>query len=453
MANTAETASLCHSSCVICHTRPNRIRRQDGIVENRRESSYTPVHARGAPAERQCLEEAIFAVQTLTGRLATAGSCPWPERPIRIALVITDLDVGGAERALVNLATRLDRGRWSPVVVALGEEGRLAEVVRQAGLPCECLGGSRCRPVQVVARLARSLRRYRPELVQSFLFHANVAARLAAPWAGWPWVVGGLRVAEHQKRWHLTIDRLTASLAAGSVCVSRGVLRFSREVGGLDPRRLTVIPNGIDPGPFDRASAVPRRDLAIPEEAQLALAVGRLDVQKGILELLEAAERVIPQCPTWHLALAGDGPCRAWLLEQIVARPLLSGRIHWLGLRDDVPSLLKTADVLVLASRWEGMPNAVLEAMAASRPVVATAVEGTEELVISGQTGWLVPPRDPEALGTALLAAARDLDLCRTLGRSGRARVGDEFSLDRTVTAYERLWTGLLGYQMLSTQK
>src|SRR5271157_5182361 len=102
---------------------------------------------------------------------------------------------------------------------------------------------------------------------------------------------------------------------------------------GLDSRRLTVIPNGIDPGPFDRASAVPRGDLGIPEQAHLALAVGRLDVQKGLADLLAAAEKVIAQCPSWHLALAGDGPCRAWLLEQVDTQPLLGGRIHWLGPR------------------------------------------------------------------------------------------------------------------------
>jgi len=284
------------------------------------------------------------------------------------------------------------------------------------------------------------------------LFHANLATRLAAPWAGQPWVVGGLRVAEHRQRWHRTLDRLTAFLSAGSVCVSQGVLQFSLGVGGLDPRRLTVIPNGIDPEPFDRASALPRGALGIPEQAHLALAVGRLDVQKGLADLLAAAERVIARCPSWHLALAGDGPCRAWLLEQINGRPSLGGRIHWLGRRDDIPGLLKAADVLVLASLWEGMPNVVLEAMAASRPVVATAVEGTEELVIPGQTGWLVPPRDPEALSTALLAAAHAPDLCRTFGHESRARIEQEFSLERTVAAYERLWYGLLGYQSLLTR-
>jgi starch synthase (maltosyl-transferring) len=141
---------------------------------------------------------------------------------------------------------------------------------------------------------------------------------------------------------------------------------------------------------------------------------------------------------------------RTWLLEQLEGRPLLSGRVCWLGQRADIPKLLKTADLLVLASLWEGMPNVVLEAMAAGRAVVATEVEGTRELVVPEQTGWLVPPRDPEALGLALLTAAQDRQLLRLAGSRGRARVESSFSLERTVGSYESLWAALLGYQLLT---
>ena len=112
-----------------------------------------------------------------------------------------------------------------------------------------------------------------------------------------------------------------------------------------------------------------------------------------------------------------------------------------------MPALLGAADVLVLASLWEGMPNVVLEAMAARRAVVATAVEGSEDLVTPGQTGWLVPPHDPPALGQALLEAASDPARRRRYGAAGRARVEAEFSLECMVTAYERLWAGLLGLE------
>jgi glycosyltransferase involved in cell wall biosynthesis len=366
----------------------------------------------------------------------------------KVALVITDLDVGGAERALTALATRLSPSRWRVGVFCLSGPGPLAEVIRSAGLPCECLDVGRRNPIRAIARLASSLRRFGPDLVQSYLFHANLAARLAAPWAGWPKVLGGIRVAERQKHWHLTLDRWTSRFCAGEVCVSRGVLAFSRDVGRLDPSRLTVIPNGIDPAPYDLAEPVGRTTIGVPDDAHLALCVGRLDPQKGLPDLLDAAERVIARRPDWHLALAGDGPERAWLLEAIEGRTLLRDHVHWLGRRDDVPGLLRTADVLVQASHWEGMPNAVLEAMAARRAVVGTSVEGTEDLVVPGETGWLVPPRDPPALAQALDEAAADPDRCRRHGEAGRLRVEREFSLDAVVAAYERLWAAVLGLRL-----
>jgi starch synthase (maltosyl-transferring) len=300
-------------------------------------------------------------------------------------------------------------------------------------------------------RLARSLQRFGPQLMQSFMFHANVAARLAAPWARCQWVLGGLRVAEHQKHRHLLVDRLTARMGVGSVCVSQGVLKFSREVAQLDPARLTVIPNGIDPGLLDAALPVPRAKIGVADDAFLALSVGRLDVQKGIPDLIEAAERVIEQRPNWHLVLAGDGPNRDWLLAQLAERPLLRANVHWLGHREDIPGLLKAADLLVHASHWEGMPNAVLEAMAARRPVVGTSVEGTEDLVVPGQTGWLVQPHDVTALSQALVEAADSADRGRRYGEAGRLRAEHEFSLDRTVAAYEQLWAGVLGLQLPNT--
>jgi starch synthase (maltosyl-transferring) len=388
-------------------------------------------------------------VESLARRLETARRAPWPSEPVPVGLVITDMDVGGAERILVALATRLDRRRWRPRVFCLGPEGKMVEPLTASGLPADCLDVNRKRPLQAVARLASALRSHAPRLVQSFLFHANVATRLAAPFAGIPWVLSGHRVAEHQKRWHLTLDRLTARLASGSVCVSNGVLRFTRDVEGVAPDRLTVIPNGVDPAPLDRAEPLPRAWIGVPEGGQLALCIGRLDVQKGLPFLFDAAERVVAELPDWYLVLVGDGPERDWVRRRIAETPALSGRVHWLGRRDDVPRLLKSADLLVLSSLWEGMPNVVLEAMAARRAVVATVVEGTEDLILPGRTGWLVPPRDAEALAVALLEAAKDPARRLAFGEAGRQRVEDQFSVDRMVQAYESLWAGVLGYDGL----
>ncbi len=366
-----------------------------------------------------------------------------------VALVITDLDVGGAERAMAMLATRLDPRRWLPRVFCLGGPGRLVEVIRQANVSCECLGVNRRNPVQAIARLAHGLRQFKPQLVQSFMFHANLAARLAAPWARCPWVVGGLRVAEHQKRWHLVVDRLTAPLAIGSVCVSQGVLRFSREIAGLNPAQLTVIPNGIDPRPYDFAVAVPRASIGIPDDAHLALYVGRLDPQKGLPDLLQAAERVIDQRSDWHLALAGDGPSRHWLLEQLAQQPALREKIHWLGQCDNIPGLLKSANVLVHASLWEGMPNVVLEAMAAAASSNRNGRRGNRRSGLAWSDRLACPSRRSRGPQSCLdRRPLIRLDCCHRYGEAGRLRVEQEFSLETTVAAYERLWSGILALQL-----
>jgi glycosyltransferase involved in cell wall biosynthesis len=383
-------------------------------------------------------------LQPLARRLANAPRNAWPEQPVPVCLVITDLDVGGAERALVSLATGLDRRRWRPNVVNLSEPGALVEPLEAAGIRVESLGVDRRRPLHAVAKLTSALRRSKPRLVQSFLFHANLASKLAGPFCGHPWIVGGLRVAERQKRWHLTLDRLTSRLSTGSVCVSEGVRRFSLEAGKLEADRLIVIPNGVDPRAIDRSQPLDGSTLNIPPDAFLTLYVGRLDPQKGLNFLLEAAAKIFEVRPDWHLVLAGDGPLR----EPLQARTATQPRVHWLGRRGDVPSLLKAADLLVLPSLWEGMPNVVLEAMAARLAVVGTKVEGTEDLVIPGQTGWLVPPADSGALFEALVEAASDRDRLRRFGEAGRDRVEASFTPPRVVEAYERLWARILGLEL-----
>lgn len=386
-------------------------------------------------------------MQSLKRRLEVVGRSrrPRPDRPVPIALVITDLDVGGAERAMTSLALGLNRRRWAPLVVNLSADGALAGVIRDAGLPVASLGLGRRSLARGVVGLAGVLRRHRPLLAQSFLFHANVLTRLAAPAAGSPWVLGGLRVAERRKGWHLTLDRLTGRMACGSVCVSEAVRRFSVERGGLDPDRLTVIPNGVDLNRLDVPSA-DRASLGVSQDAFLALAVGRLDEQKGLFDLLEAVALAATDAPGLRLAIVGEGPLRGRLEAEVVARPELAGRVRLLGRRDDVPALMRAADLLIHAAHWEGMPNAVLEAMAAGLPVVASAVEGIDELVASGETGWVAPPRDPAALARGVVAAAADREASARLGAAGRRRVAESFATARMVGRYDALWSAVLGF-------
>lgn len=364
--------------------------------------------------------------------------------PTRIALCITDLDVGGAERALVRLATGLDPVTWRVEVFNLSGPGVLSEELRDAGLPCHDLGGRSGRDFRVLWRLYRGLSRFDPALVQSYLFHANLASRFAGLLAGVPVRISGLRVAERQSGWHTLLDRWTQSLVTMNVCVSEGVARFSTGEAGLSPAKLAVIHNGIDIESFSHVEPAERREFGIPEKAPVLLGVGRLHVQKGWTILLEAFEAVLANIPAAHLLIAGEGPERCQLEQWLAARPAVRANTHLLGRRGDIPRLLRMATTFVLSSQWEGMPNVVLEAMAADCPVVATAVEGVPELVTDGVTGLSVPPGDPGRVADAVTRMLLDPALRRGCASAARVRVATQFSWLDIVARYEALYRRLL---------
>jgi glycosyltransferase involved in cell wall biosynthesis len=361
---------------------------------------------------------------------------------VRIAFCITDLDPGGAERALVQLVTRLDRARWEPAVFCLAGRGALADELSAAGVPVVCLGASHWTGVGAVWRLCRELRRFRPTLLQTFLFHANLAGRLAGRLAGVLTIVSGIRVAEKRSRVYLWLDRWTNWLVATNVCVSQAVADFSIAEGGLSRRKIVVIHNGVDVARFAGARPAELSALGIPERSRTLLTIGRLDRQKGLLDLIEAAGVVVQKHPDAHFLLVGEGPERA-ALERAVRERGLAARVHFAGWRADVPELLSAGCALVLTSHWEGLPNVILEAMAAGMPVVASRVEGTAELVIDGQTGRLVPSRSPELLAAALEALLNDSQGAAAMGRAGRERAAAEFTWEATVARYDALYRSL----------
>lgn len=363
--------------------------------------------------------------------------------PVRIAFCITDLDPGGAERALVQLVTRLDRQCWEPAVFCLSDPGLLADELQTAGIPVTCLGATCWNQLAVILRLARKLRQFRPAILQTFLFHANLAGRIAGRLAGINRIVAGIRVAEKRSRIRLWLDRWTNGLVRANVCVSQAVADFSISRSHLSPRKIVVIPNGVDAARFAGATATDLTPLGIPVGSQVLLTIGRLDPQKGLSTLIEAAARLAPKFPNTHFLLVGEGPQRPQL-EQLIRDKALVGRVHLAGWRPDIPEVLAAGTALILSSLWEGMPNVILEAMASGLPVVATRVEGTSELIIDGRTGLLVPPQSPPELVTAIETILSTSVQARTMGQSGRERAAAEFSWDKMVSRYCELYSSLL---------
>ena len=360
----------------------------------------------------------------------------------RIAFCITDLDPGGAERALVQLVTRLDRSRWTPIVFCLAGPGPLADDLRAVNIEVVCFGAKHWRSAGIVLRLARELRRFRPAIVQTFLFHANVAGRIAARLAGIKNIVSGIRVAEHRSRVPLWIDRWTNWLVKINVCVSQAVADFSIHKAGLSPNKLIVIPNGVDAARFTSAQPADLTQFGISAGSRTVLTVGRLDPQKGLGDLVEAAALVASRIPQAQFLIVGEGPERSRIERDISARGL-GDRVHLAGWRADIPEIMAAGSVLVLSSHWEGLPNVVLEGMAAGLPVVATRVEGVNELVIEGQTGLLVRAQSPDQLALAIEQILTDPEQTRLFGEAGRRRVQAEFSWTAMTSRYAAQYESL----------
>ena len=367
---------------------------------------------------------------------------------MRIDLIITELPVGGAERCLTELALGLQRRGESVRVWALGPlpqppRDLLVRRLRDARLPVLSLDAARPRAfASALLRLRSGLRQQQPDVVQTFLHHANVLATWAAKGAGVPVRVGGIRVAQ-PSRTRALLERSAVRRMTGVVCVSQSVARFAEQQLGTGRLPMRVIPNGVDAGRFASAAPVDWTQWGLPADAQVVLYVGRLDPQKGIDCLFAAADRLLAGDPRRYLVLAGDGPLRPWVRQQCEQLP--GGRARLLPWQPDVAPLLAGCRLLLLASRYEGMPNVVLEAMAAGRPVACTDVEGAVELLGPAAVGQqIVPAGDAEALAAAADRFVSEPQLAVTTGQANRRRAAERYSLDAMTEAYLDFYRQLL---------
>ncbi|MCI0358142.1 MAG: glycosyltransferase [Planctomycetaceae bacterium] len=368
--------------------------------------------------------------------------------PARVAFVITELEVGGAERCLANLATRIDRARFEPMVISLAPrpaagKDELVAGLEQAGVSVRFLNRRSAWQITAgFALLSRILQDQRPQIVQTFLYHANVLGALAAKRAHVPHVLAGVRVAD-PRWWRAWSERWACSAIERFVCVSDGVAQhcLSR---GYPREKLVVIPNGVDIDRFSAAKPIPLAELGVGDGRKAIVYIGRLDAQKGLDDLLRAFPRVIDALPGHDLLLVGDGPERH-ALTKLAVQLGISSRVHLAGWRADVPAILAAAELLVLPSRWEGMPNVVLEAMAAGKPVVANRVEGVAELLGPSTSDQCVAPQNGQALGERIIQLVQNPQIAADLGKRNRERAVEKFSIGAMVAKYEQLYASVLG--------
>lgn len=377
-------------------------------------------------------------------------------RPTRVLYVIGSLDRGGAERQLVDLLGHIDRDRFEPAVVCLATAGAQAAAVEALGIPVRVAGyeGFRIkrhpvRTLSALSRLRRAIAEFRPDVVHGLLFWAYVLGAFAARSAGVPVVVasrlslGHFRSALSPRVLALeaAANRRTDVFVANSEAVRQDAIRGE----GLPPERVRVIHNGVDLPRFEGMSRAEARErLGVPQDAVLMVVVANLIHYKGHGVLLDAFHNLRQRDPLARVALLGDGPERGALVSRVASLGL-GDSVRFVGSTPEVPTWLAAADLLVHPSFEEGFCNAVLEAMAVGRAVVATKVGGVPEAVIDGRTGWLVPPRDAAALAEAMAGALASPERLASTGEAGRQRVLERFSMAANVEAHELLYKELAG--------
>jgi glycosyltransferase involved in cell wall biosynthesis len=369
--------------------------------------------------------------------------------PASVVHVAESTGWGGGERYLLALATELDRKRFRLSVI-VPDGGPLVDRLHALDVEtCRVpLNARRLSPGAFLA-LVRALRRLRPAIVQSHGARSNVYTRLAARCAGVPAVLSTVHnslfdydVVPWRRALYVLAERLTSPLADRILSVSAAIAHDLVERYGIAAARTVVVHNGIDAWAFrpGRGAAAVRAELGVADGRRVIVMAGRMTAQKGWDVLLEAAARLAVVRSDLAWVLVGDGPLRAVLTRRAAD---LGVAARFTGARSDMADVLGCADVVVLASRSEGLPFTLLEAMALARPVVATRVGGVPEVVEDGWSGRLVPRDDPAALAGAV-AAVVDAPDAAAMGPRGRARVETAFTLDAMVRAVERVYATVL---------
>jgi glycosyltransferase involved in cell wall biosynthesis len=377
---------------------------------------------------------------------ATGVSAGQAGRRIKIMLVTVGLGVGGTETQILEMASRLDRARFEVLVCGLKKDRTVADELRARGIRAVTLDGCGKGDIRVLYRLARLIRAERPDIVHAFLGFANLASSLVGRLLGVPVIIWSYRDMEVWKtKAHWLVDRAGARWADAITCCSEAVRQFVLAHINGQASKLVTIHNGVDPDAFRSPRTAGRGELMLRDGGLVVGTVCRLDEpKKGLAVLLHALSDLAKRdgLPAWQCLVVGEGPARGSLLA-LAAQLSLSDRVVFAGMRHDVAPVLSAMDLFVCPSLYEGFGIAIVEAMAAGRPVIASAVGGIPEIVVREDTGLLVPPGDARALAGAIASLLSRPDRARAMGARGRERARERFSIEAAVRRHQQLYDTL----------
>lgn len=367
----------------------------------------------------------------------------------KILFVSTSTTLGGAEKTLYTLATLLDPSRFQVAgAVSLKPKGHYARLLEIAGMKADSLEVKKTAGIADLQKLALLIHKKRPDLVHAFMYQAMQLCR-AVRRLGYAEfrLISSPRVnLRTRSDWTLTFDGWLRKADDLLIAESEASRKYLVEKMGYAEGKVSRIYNGVDIAgwPISKAERERRRrELDVGPGEMLIGSAGRLDAQKGHVFLLEAVAKIRASYPV-KCVLLGDGPLKAELAK--IAFSLgLEGAVYFAGEQAEIPSWLSAFDVYAQPSLWEGLPNALLEAMALGLPVVATRVDGIPEVVRDGVSGLLCEPKSSQGLVVPLQDLVSDEGLRRRLGEGAKQVVLENFKLADMIANYEAAYTRVLG--------
>lgn len=366
---------------------------------------------------------------------------------IRILFIIWSLERGGAERFLAGLLDHIDRTRFDPVLCCMNWKGEWAEPLEKKGIRVIALNKKNGVDLQAFGKLVRIIREGRFHIVNTHLWLADVMGRVAAVLGGVPVIVMTAQNVDIWKKWHhRLVDRILALKTAKVIAVSEAVKEYYHRQVGIQAKKIEVIPNAIDVAPYENPGDVTYlyKDFAIKENDFVLACVGRLNFQKGHKFLLASLKEIYNEMPDLKVLIVGEGEEKE-NLKRMAEEYGITPVVRFTGQRKDIPQILKLSGALILPSIFEGLPLCVLEAMAASRPVIATDVGGTKELAVDGKTAFIVEPEKPEQLSMAIRQLRQLPDHGRQMGIVGHEIVVRNFSIQSITRKTSDLFEQLVG--------
>jgi len=381
--------------------------------------------------------------------MACGNDASAEEDGVKLLVVITGMAYGGAETQTKHIILKLAQRGWDVRLVSMLPPKAYQHDFERAGVPIDVLEMRRRIPdPRAILRLAGIVRRERPHIVHAHMVHANLLARVTRAVSLMPILINTIHSTHEGSHWRTFAYRLTDRWCDLTTHVSRVGLELDIQRGKVPPHKIVHIPNGIETSVFKPDPAVRarmREALQIEDATFTWITVGRLETPKDYPNLLEAFRRLQQQTRIrTQLVIVGDGTLRS-VAEQIIQRNNLQSSVRLLGRRTDIPNLLNAADAFVLASAWEGMPNAVLEAAATALPVVSTCVGDVPHIIRDSVFGYLVPPRNSEALAQAMhrlmLLDPRER---QRMGSAARQHMMDNYELEVAVDRWEALYKQMI---------